>query len=211
MSCVDMDPNASKRKHAHDGAQCNNPHCMAADADAMIDRAYDELGWSMVGVFGDDMPHFAYTQFLNDKIGVDFVVMGKFEPIEFNDILLTAVPKLVAQWKELDVASKLDQRIAAHGILQLNDDPPVDCPVELQRVHPAYIRDGMFNQAQLRSANPITMVQIVVFDSRGKLPGDPEWSGDSMEQPDLFLDPDAHDDTEPATLPAIEITGFTIP
>ena len=159
-------------------------------------------------VIDRDLPFsYAYTIGCADKIGVEFVIAGMFEPIEYHNYLAHMIPTLLKRWHVHNMNAKLNERVAALGVLTRHTPSgPEPAEVELQLVHQSYINALMFPNLPLHA----TVVQIVIFDENGKLPGDPAHIEDA--QPDLFsCVVDNTEDSAPATTqPCIQITGFDI-
>lgn len=158
-------------------------------------------------VIDRDLPFsYAYTIGCANKIGVEFVIAGTFEPIEYHNYLAHMIPTLLKRWHVHNMNAKLNERVAALGVLTRHTPSgPEPAEVELQLVHQSYINALMFPNLP----HTTIVVQIVIFDENGRLPGDPKHIEDA--QPDLFSDPavDIIEDTTPMQ-PCIQITGFDI-
>jgi hypothetical protein len=148
-----------------------------------IELMIRERGFALLHIH-DHVPYtYTYTVGLMNKINTEFVLAGKFSKTEYMNILGALVPKLIKRVKKRKALSK---SITMHGLLKLRTNGVLrDAKIRIQRVHQSH--DSMFTQAQHRSTVPIVVMQIVMFDTDGNLPGDPNWHDESMLQPDLTV------------------------
>lgn len=130
---------------------------------------------------------YAYTIGLMKNIGTEFVFAGKFHETEYGTFLGYLVPKLMKHMKNCTNEQKITSMVIS-GLMQLQINNLIrDAKIRIQRVDQSYIDSGLFTQAQHRSTNPIVVMQIVMFDTNGNLPGDLDWHDDAMLQPDLTV------------------------
>jgi hypothetical protein len=127
---------------------------------------------------------YTYTVGLMKSIGMEFVIAGKFNKTEYSNFLGFLVPKLSKRMKK----HKPINSLTISGMMQRRvNNSLCDAKIRIQRVHQSHIDSGLFTQAQHRSTVPIIVMQIVIFDKNGNLPGDPNWHDEAMLQPDLTV------------------------
>jgi Domain of unknown function (DUF4262) len=158
----------------------DNPNELTNGIEIMI----HQRGFGLVHVHDHTPWTYTYTVGLMKSIGMEFVIAGKFSNTEYSNFLGFLVPKLSKRMKK----HKPINSLTISGLMQRRvNNSLCDAKIRIQRVHQSHIDSGLFTQAQHRSTVPIIVMQIVIFDKNGNLPGDPDWHDEAMLQPDLTM------------------------